>query len=67
MDKYQVLVKNDRVGVIMDEWMYHGTTDVTVRRAKTKGCCVIETTDPVFCSRIIKWIGAAEKVNIVKT
>lgn len=65
MDRYQILVKNDRVEEIMAEWMMHGTSDVRVRRAKTMGCCVIETYDPMFCARIIKWIGASERVNIV--
>lgn len=46
MDKYQLLVKGDNVGMVIDDWMYSGKCDLTLRMAKTKGCRVIETTDP---------------------
>ena len=66
MEKYQLLVKGERVGGIIEDWMHTGTADITLRIAKTKGCRVIETTDPLYAARIIKWLQAAEKVNIVK-
>ena len=66
MDKYQILVKADRVGMVMDDWLYCGKCDLTLRMAKTKGCRVIETTDTLYAARILKYLGAAEKVNIVK-
>lgn len=66
MEKYQILVKGERLGGIVDDWMDKGTADITLRIAKTKGCRVIETTDAVYAARIVKWLGAAEKVNIVQ-
>ncbi len=66
MEKYQILVKGERVSGIIEDWMYKGEADITLRKAKTKGCRVIETTDPLYAARIIKWLQAAEKVNIVK-
>ena len=66
MDKYQILVKGDRVGAVIEDWMYKGQCDLTLRMAKTKGCRVIETTDALYAARIVKWLQAAEKVNIVK-
>ena len=66
MEKYQILVKGDNVGRVIDDWMYSGKCDITLRMAKTKGCRVIETTDPLYGARIVKWLHAAEKVNIVK-
>lgn len=66
MEKYQVLVKGERVSGIIEDWMYKGEADITLRKAKTKGCRVIETADPLYAARIVKWLQAAEKVNIVK-
>jgi len=67
MEKYQILVKGDRVPYVMEDWIERGNCDLTLRMARTKGCRVIETTDPLYAARIVKWLGAAEKVNIVKT
>lgn len=64
MDKYQILVKGDKVGMVIDDWMYRGSCDLTLRVAKTNGCRVIETTDPLYAARMVKYLGAAEKVNI---
>lgn len=64
MDKYQILVKGDNVGMVIDDWLYSGECDLTLRMAKTKGCRVIETTDPLYAARMVKYLGAAEKVNI---
>ena len=66
MDKYQILVKNISVGGVIEDWMHKGRCDITLRRAKTEGCRVIETADPLYAARIVKWLKAAEKVNIVK-
>ncbi len=66
MEKYQILVKGERVFGIIEDWMYKGEADITLRKAKTKGCRVIETTDPLYAARIVKWLQAAEKVNIIK-
>ena len=66
MEKYQLLVKGDNVGMVIDDWMYRGNCSLTLRMAKTKGCRVIETTDALYAARIVKYLRAAERVNIVK-
>ncbi len=66
MDKYQMLVKSDRVGGIVEDWVSNGTANITLRKAKTKGFRVVETTDAVYAARIVSWLQAAVKVNIVK-
>jgi hypothetical protein len=66
MEKYQILVKCDRLGGIIEDWMRCGKCNLTLRVAKTDGCSVIETTDPLYAARIIKWLQAAERVNIIK-
>ena len=66
MEKYQLLVKGDNVGMVIDDWMYSGNCSLTLRMAKTKGCRVIETTDALYAARIVKYLRAAERVNIVK-
>ncbi len=66
MDKYQILVKKGRLGMIVEDWLQHSECDLRIRNAKTDGCRVVELTDPLYAARIIKWLQAAEKVNIVK-
>lgn len=67
MEKYQILVKCGRLDSVLDDWIYSGKCDITLRMAKTKGCRVIETTDALYAARIVKYLLAAERVNIVKT
>ncbi len=66
MEKYQILVKGDRLMGVMEDWLERSTCDLTLRMAKTKGCRVIETTDTLYAARIVRWLCAAEKVNIVE-
>lgn len=66
MEKYQILVKKDHLGMVIEDWMYSGKCNLTLRMAKTKGCRVIETTDTLYVARILKYLRAAERVNIVK-
>ncbi len=66
MDKYQILVKCDRVAMVIDEWMNNGKSDITLRIAKTKGCRVIETTDVLYANRLVGRMQVAESINIVK-
>ena len=66
MDKYQLLVKCERLESVLDDWIYSGKCNITLRIAKTKGCRVIETTDALYAARIVKYLRAAERVNIVK-
>ena len=50
---YQMLLNgSDAADVIDDWWETSQSADVTIRRAKTKGCCVIETADVLFARRI---------------
>ena len=67
MEKYQILVKCGRLDSVLDDWIKSGKCDITLRIAKTKGCRVIETTDALYAARIVKYLRAAERVNIVKT
>ena len=64
MEKYQILVKKDHLGMVIEDWMYSGTCNLTLRMAKTKGFRVIETTDTLYAARIVKYLRAAERVNI---
>lgn len=66
MEKYQLLVKCERLESVLDDWIYSGKCNITLRIAKTKGCRVIETTDALYAARIVKYLRAAERVNIVK-
>lgn len=66
MEKYQILVKCGRLDTVLDDWIKSGKCDITLRIAKTKGCRVIETTDALYAARIVKYLRAAERVNIVK-
>ena len=66
MEKYQILVKCGRLDTVLDDWIKSGKCDITLRIAKTKGCRVIETIDPLYAARILNYLRAAEKVNIVK-
>ena len=66
MKKYQILVKCGRLDSVLDDWIYSGKCDITLRMATTKGCRVIETTDALYAARILNYLRAAEKVNIVK-
>lgn len=66
MEKYQLLVKCGRLDSVLDDWIYNGKCNITLRIAKTKGCRVIETTDALYAARIVKYLRAAERVNIVK-
>ena len=66
MEKYQLLVKCERLESVLDDWIHSGKCNITLRIAKTKGCRVIETTDALYAARIVKYLRAAERVNIVK-
>lgn len=66
MDKYQILIKNMSLSLVVDDWMEKAECDIKLRKAKTKGCRVVELTDPVYAARMIKWLRVAEKVNIVE-
>lgn len=65
MEKYQILVKKGRLSMIVEDWLLHSECDLRIRKAKANGCRVVELTDPLYAARIIKWLQAAEKVNVV--
>ena len=66
-DVIQLLVPGDRIGSLMDEWMYRGAeADVRVRRAKTKGHVVIETRHLMYACYVVKNY-AGVRVDIKKT
>lgn len=66
MDKYQILIKNMSLSLVVEDWMEKAECDIRLRKAKTPGCRVVELTDPVYAARMIKWLRVAEKVNIAK-
>ena len=61
---FQLLLSGRAVASVINEWWEtHTEADVRVRRAKTKGCAVLETKSTVFAAHIIKlWPGT--KVNV---
>ena len=60
---FQLLVPGRTAAHIVEDWMIKGTkTDLRLRRAKTRGKVVIETTDTLFAANIVQLYGA--KVNI---
>ncbi len=65
MEKYQILIDRDNLATVVDDWMYHGGCDITLRIAKTKGCRVIETTNALYAARMVNYLKVAKKVNIV--
>lgn len=45
---FQLLLKNEEVLSVLDDWLDRNIqSDLRVRRAKTKGCVVVETRDTV--------------------
>lgn len=66
MERYQILVKKGRLSIIVEDWLLHSECDLRIRKAKTAGCRIVELTDALYASRIIQWLQAAERVNIVK-
>ncbi len=61
---FRILLKGSEASGVLTEWWEASLRcDLRVRRAKTKGCFVLETADTVFASRVIKmWPGS--RVNI---
>ena len=63
---FQLLLNGHAVASVINEWWEASTqADVRIRKAKTKGCFVLETEDAIFAAHIIKlWPG--NKVNVKK-
>lgn len=61
---FQMLLKGCIASIVINEWWEASIqADVRVRRAKTPGHIVLETTDPVFTSHIVK-LWRDTKINI---
>ena len=60
-ETYLQLLPNDRVSGVIEEWLARNLAcNLTLRRAKTKGHTVIETSDVIFASHIQQWHGCLE-------
>lgn len=61
---FQLLLSGHAAASVINEWWEASTqADVRIRKAKTKGCFVLETEDTIFAAHIIKlWPG--NKVNV---
>jgi len=54
-DTVQLLVSGSHIGAVMEDWLKGlRTCDLRVRRAKTRGSVVIETTDLMYAAHIVQ-------------
>ena len=61
---FQLLLRGSEAAKVVDEWWHmQRDCDIRVRRAKTKGCTVIETTDTIFTAHVLQW-WPGTKVNV---
>lgn len=61
---FQLLMKGCDAAGVVDDWYYQAMkADLRIRRARTEGCIVIETTDILFASRTLSY-HPTTKVNI---
>lgn len=62
---YQMLINSMSAGHVVDDWYESShAVDLRIRRAKTKGHVVIETTDTLFAKRLV--LRYRCKVNIIE-
>lgn len=62
---YQLLINSMSARHVVDDWYETShAADIRIRRAKTKGHVVIETTDTLFAKRLLLRYGC--KVNIIE-
>lgn len=62
---FQLLISNMSASHVVDDWLENShAVDLRIRRAKTKGHVVIETTDTLFAQRLVLRYGS--KVNIIE-
>lgn len=65
-DTIQLLIHGSHIGAVMEDWLDgNRECDIKVRRAKTKGCIVLETTDIIYAAHIVQWFPNV-KTNIKK-
>lgn len=61
---YQLLLKNEEVAAVVDDWAERNIqSDLRIRRAKTRGHAVVETRDVMFANNIRIWHPSCQ-VNI---
>lgn len=54
--RFLLLLHHDDVVGILDDWFEGNfSCDLRIRRAKTKGCVVVETTDALYAARIYRY------------
>lgn len=62
---FQLLISSMSARAVVDDWYDSShAADIRIRRAKTKGHVVIETTDTLFAQRLLLRYGC--KVNIIE-
>lgn len=62
---FQLLISSLSARTVVDDWYESShAADIRIRRAKTKGHVVIETTDTLFAKRLLLRYGC--KVNIIE-
>ena len=60
-----LLIRNISARAVVDEWIEKSSeADLRIRKAKTPGCVVIETVDPIYARRIAEMYGC--KINIIE-
>lgn len=65
-DTIQLLIQGCQIGAVMDDWVEcQRECDIRVRRAKTPGCVVLETTDAIYAAHLVLWFSSV-KTNIKK-
>ena len=65
-DTIQLLIHGSHIGAVVEDWLDgNRECDIKVRRAKTKGCIVLETTDILYAAHIVQWFPNV-KTNIKK-
>ena len=53
---YQILLRRQEAEAVLEDWIAREVeTDIRVRKAKTKGCVVIEVTDTLYANHIRMW------------
>ena len=53
---FQLLLKSQEATGVVSEWLeMNRQADLRIRRAKTQGHVVIETTEVIFASHVIQW------------
>lgn len=61
---FQLLLSGHAVASVTNEWWEASIqADARIRKAKTKGCFVLETEDTIFAAHIIK-LWPETKVNV---